>query len=174
MSPVAARVTQDLIRLKELSKITNNKVKILRWSGSPVNHIEIELFYPTVPSDNYPIAKQESSIVHIDLLGNYPIKEYPPKITVKTPIFHPNIYVNGIFCPGSWNPTEFLDFFVKRFIYTICFYPQYTNPFSPANRTASDWYKKKLITNPVLFPTVDLSTLFTDAPPRPKSIFGNS
>ncbi len=171
MSPVAARVTQDLIRLKELSKISNSKIKILRSSGNPVNHIEIELCYPTIPSNNYPITRQETSVVHINLLDSYPIP--PPRLTVTTPIFHPNVYINGLICLGSWKPTEFLDFLVKRIVHTICFDPRYVNPSSPANHLASVWYMEKLRTNPGLFPTVDLSTLFINTPPRPNSIFRN-
>lgn len=177
MSPVAARVTEDLKRLKELSKLTNNKIKVLRTSGLPVNHIEIELGYPTVSSSNYPLMKQEKSLIHIDLLDNYPFAEDKtewPKITVKTPIFHPNIFVSGLICLGDWKTTEYLDFFVKRIVRTICFDPQYLNPGSPANSLASIWYKEKLRTNPGWFPTADLSDLTMGTPPRPRSIFGNS
>ncbi len=172
MSPVAARVTEDLRRLEELSKITNNKVKILRSSGSPVNHIEIELSYPTIPSNSYPISKQEISVIHIDFLDSYPFQA--PRLTVKTPIFHPNVYTSGLICLGSWNPTEFLDFLVKRIVHTICFDPQFINPDSPANYLASVWYREKRRTNPGLFPTIVLSSLFTNAPTPPRGIFRNT
>lgn len=169
MSPVAQRVTEDYKRLTELSNVTNNKVRIIRSSGLPINHIEIELSYPTISSSDYPLTKQEKSIVHIDFLDRYPIQA--PKPTVKTPIFHPNIYVSGLICLGSWKATEFLDFLVKRIVHIICFDPQYINLSPPANSIAAAWYKEKLITKPGLFPTIDLLNAFTLIPFRPKSIF---
>lgn len=176
MSPVTARVTEDLRRLKELSKQTNNKVKVLRTSGVPVNHIEIELGYPTVSSSNFPLVKQEKSLIYVDFLDNYPFAEDRtewPRIMLKTPIFHPNIFVSGLVCLGDWKTTEYLDFLVKRIVHTICFDPQFINPDSPANPLASNWYKEKLRTNPGWFPTADLSSLSMGNPPRPRSIFSN-
>lgn len=177
MSPVAARVTEDLRRLKELSKLTNNKVKVLMSSGLPINHMEIELGYPTVSSSSYPLMKQEKSLIHIDLLDNYPIaadRTEWPKITVRTPIFHPNIFVSGLICLGDWKTTEYLDFLVIRIVRTICFDPQFIDPFSPANSLANIWYKEKLRTNPGWFPTADLSNLIVGTPTQPRSIFRDS
>jgi ubiquitin-protein ligase len=133
------------------------------------NHIEIELSYPTIPSNSYPISKQEISVIHIDFLDSYPFQA--PRLTVKTPIFHPNVYTSGLICLGSWNPTEFLDFLVKRIVHTICFDPQFINPDSPANYLASVWYRKSEEQTPDCFQRLFYRHYSPNAPTPPRGIF---
>ena len=173
MAPIKARIFQDIEKIKQLSEITSKKVNIIKIEGNPPNHIEIELKYPTYSaSGDTTVRRQPNSIIQIDLLDRYPF--LPPKVYFKTPIFHPNVYINGLLCLGShWEATEFLDLLVKRIVKIICFDPEYTNPKSPANIKAVTWYLEKLKTNPKLFPTIDLSHEFPEVAIKPKIIFRN-
>lgn len=64
--------------------------------------------------------------------------------------FHPNWYTGGNWCPGSWDMSESLAQNVLRMIRTLQFDKEITNPKSPANSLASDWYLDKI--NSGLFP----------------------
>jgi len=171
--PYQPRVLEDIAKLRELSTITANKVRILNISGNPSNHIELELNYPTYYVSNSSVQKQTVSIIHIDFLGDYPL--HSPKIKFLTPIFHPNVYSSNFLCIEGveWKPTEFLDLLVKRVIRIICFDPQYTNPKSPANPAAASWYNELLRSDPHLFPTMNLSDAFSQVKVRPQIPFRN-
>jgi len=168
--PYQPRVVEDIAKIRLLSSITTNRVKVLRISGNPSNHLELELNYPTYANSS--LQKQPVSVIQIDFLGNYPT--IPPSIKFLTPIYHPNVYVSGLLCIGNdWRITEYLDLLVKRVIRIMCFDPQYTDPDSPANSAAASWYKQSLRSNPRLFPTMDLSNAFLQVNPRPQINFRN-
>lgn len=155
MSAFKERIVQDIKKLDELSEMTNGKIKIVKSSGNPPSKIEIELGYATAPSSKYPDKVQEVTQVVIELLSKYPIQE--PSATIKTPIYHPNVYSSGKVCFGTkWLPTEGLDLLTKRIIKIITFDPDILNDKSPANGDALSWYKKSVKKFPSAFPTEKL------------------
>jgi ubiquitin-protein ligase len=166
---IRERVNQDILKINELAKATNNRIKITGTSGNPTNQLLLELRYITVPSDRYPEDRISVSKIQIDLLDRYPI--VAPKVTFLTPIYNPNIFSHNIVCLGNWIPTEFLDLLVKRIVKLIVYDPLIINLTSPANSGATSWYRTKLHTNPKLFPTEDLSKLFITYIEKPKITF---
>ena len=165
------RVKQDILKLSALSKSTKGRINILSVSGSPTNKIELELRYTTVASPSYPTDKATVSKLQIDLLGRYPFAK--PQVKFITPIFNPNVFPSNLVCIGEWMPTEFLDLLVKRLVKLMVYDPLIINVKSPANSTASAWYKSMLSTNPNLFPTEDLSKLFSLIDDKPKLVWHN-
>lgn len=59
------------------------------------------------------------------------------------PPYHPNWYANGNWCHGTWTASESLGHYVIRMIRTLQFDLDITNPNSPANREARDWFVSK-------------------------------
>jgi ubiquitin-protein ligase len=156
MSISAERIKQDLLKITELSKSVNGRVKIISTTGNPVNEILLEINYPTAPSKNYPRQVQQKTEVKIELLSRYPFQE--PKASITTPIFHPNVYSSGQICFGTkWLPTQGLDLLVRRIIQIITFDGTILNEKSPANGTALNWYRDAVRINPEAFPTDKLT-----------------
>ena len=67
--------------------------------------------------------------------------------------FHPNWWTTGRWCEGAgtWTRYSSLTEHVVRMIRSLRFDPEITNPDSPANGKAADWYRTRR--NSALFPT---------------------
>lgn len=156
MSGFSERRNQDLIKLNDLAKATNGKVKIISKSGDPVSTIIIELNYPTVINSNYPIDVCNKTKIIINLSSKYPFSE--PLVSFDKPIvFHPNVYESGRICLGTkWLPTQGLDLLIKRIVRIITFEPDILNEASPANVKALSWYRSVVQKFPNKFPTTKL------------------
>lgn len=148
----SARRHNDLKKLRDLSDKSSGKISIKSTHGIPVNEILVEINCITAPSSKYPESKQGSTLVSIQLSSRYPFQE--PTATIKTPIFHPNVYASGKICFGKkWLPTEGLDLLVKRIIKIVTYDPAILNDQSPANGDALVWYRSAKKTYPAAFPT---------------------
>ncbi len=70
--------------------------------------------------------------------------EYPtlaPETRMEgTLVYHPNWFSNGRYCCGIYQSTESLVNYLSRMINSLQFDPYVTNPKSPANPEAKDWY----------------------------------
>ena len=110
----------------------------------------------TAGSSRYP-AKQESRVlVHVALPERYPFQA--PVATVRTPIFHPNVFPSGVICLGTrWVAAEGLDLFVHRLLRLVTFDPLLVNITSPANAAAASWYERARREHPAAFPTDPLA-----------------
>ena len=75
-------------------------------------------------------------VVHVALPERYPF--VAPVATVRTPIYHPNVYPSGIICLGTrWIAAQGLDIFVQRLLRLVTFDSLLINTVSPANREAA-------------------------------------
>ena len=167
MDAINTRITTDINKINELARISNNKIRIIRTVGNPVNHIDVELRFVTVPSREYPTKKQSSTLVKIELLSNYPFS--PPKATFEPLIFHPNVYPSGLVCLGSrWMSTEFLDLLVKRLVQILVYDPTVIDVHSAANIEAARWYRTMTQSNSQLFPTENITDILIGQPPKPR------
>lgn len=152
MDASGERRLQDLLKVQQLGKLTDGRVKVVSTAGSPLNEVVIELDYPTAPSGDYPARVQRPTRVKIELSAEYPFKE--PTAVITTPIYHPNIYSSGRICFGSkWLPTENLSLLVRRILQIITFDPTILNERSPANSQALQWYRSAYRATPKAFPT---------------------
>lgn len=152
MTAHATRREQDIEKLQSLSRNSGGKIRIASISGSPPSSVVVELLYPTAGSKNYPSVIQQSTQVIIELGARYPFAE--PRVVVKTPIIHPNVYSSGQVCLGAkWLPSQGLDLLVKRLIAIVTYDPGVLNESSPANRDALNWYVATQRQHPGAFPT---------------------
>lgn len=71
-----------------------------------------------------------------------PYPRLPPKIKMLTapPPFHPNWYVDGLWCHGRWDFSEGLGHFVVRMLHTLRFDPEFTSLEDYANQQAGRWF----------------------------------
>lgn len=86
-----------------------------------------------------PTYRSEHTI-SLELSSEYPRVAPLIKMRTSPPPFHPNWYRDGRWCYGSWDVSEGLGHHVVRMIRTLQFDPDITNPNSPANSDAKDWY----------------------------------
>jgi ubiquitin-protein ligase len=163
MTAHSTRREQDVQKLRALSSSSNGKIKINKVTGSPPNSIELELVYPTAGDRNYPNSVQKITNVIIELGSRYPFAE--PKVVIKTPILHPNVYASGQVCLGAkWLPSQGLDLLVKRLISIVTYDESILNEKSPANRDALKWYSTALRSHPHAFPTTKMSPVSSVKP----------
>lgn len=142
------------IRLKnDHTEMVNIKGDLIQWKsvkGEPpyIEAYELVVKIRTI-TGSQPSYRNEHTI-YLELPSTYP--NSPPEIYMRTspPPFHPNWYSNGKWCYGHWEISEGLGHHVIRMIRTLQFDLEITNPNSPANGSASDWFLAKQGKN--LFP----------------------
>jgi ubiquitin-protein ligase len=122
---------------------------VIRYGKAPIiEAYEITLNIRTVVS-----AVPDYESTHKLLLSlpeNYP--QAAPSIEfLSKPPFHPNWYVAGKWCFGTWEMSEGLGHHIVRMLRTLQFDPEITNEYSPANREANGWYIRNK--NSGIFPT---------------------
>lgn len=78
--------------------------------------------------------------VRLTLPANYPVAAPNIQMISSPYVFHPNWYLNGKWCYGSWIISEGLGHHIIRMIKTLQYDIDITNEHSPANREAKDWY----------------------------------
>lgn len=133
------------IRLSnDYQEMINIRGSMIEWrplSGIPpyVDEYELTLNIRSIiaPGPQY----REQHKVILKLPSDYP--KSPPYVMMvdNSKVFHPNWFVDGRWCFGSWDISEGLGYHILRMIKTLQFDPQITNPSSPANRAANDWYQ---------------------------------
>lgn len=162
MSAHVTRRQQDVAKLHEMAAASAGKLRIVSVKGSPPSSVEVELCLPTAGGAGYPAQKQQSTRAIIELSPRYPFVE--PKVSIKTPILHPNVYSSGQVCLGTkWLPTQGLDLLVRRLAQIVTFDPVVLNGESPANREALHWYEKQRRAHPQAFPTASANLMAATA-----------
>lgn len=139
---------QRQIRLQnDYKEMQNIKGDIIQWKpikGEPpyVEAYEVMVNIRTIigPEPKY----RDQHVIRLELYADYP-KTGPKTIMLSKPQpFHPNWYTSGEWCHGHWNLSEGLGHYVIRMIRTLQFDLEITNPNSPANGEANNWFKKNL------------------------------
>jgi ubiquitin-protein ligase len=164
MSAFDQRRLEDLQKLRQLAAQAPSRLKVGRVKGNPAEEIELDLLFKTAPSQHYPNAVQQRTLLVLSLPARYPLAA--PTASIKTPILHPNVYSGGTICLGmKWLPASGLDLLVKRIIQIITFDPTVLNEDSPANRDALEWYRRAKRQHPGAFPT-DTALLPAEQPKK--------
>jgi len=164
----ARRRQEDIAKLHDLQSEFRGVVSVTRTVGNPVTLVELEIRLETVRNARYPEDKQIANALQIELPARYPFD--PPKVTVTTPIWNPNIFTSGLICLGQkWIPTHNLALLVQRVMQILVLDPTIINLASPANGDAAKWYAGAIRRNPLLFPTVRLDSL--RVPPQRKMVW---
>jgi ubiquitin-protein ligase len=152
------RREEDHKKIRNLVAEYAEVLDIVKVMGNPMSSIELHLTIPTAANRNYPKEVQNNTSVRIELTSRYPFD--PPKVTVLSPVFNPNIYSSGLVCLGpKWLPTNGLDLLVLRIMRLLTFDPFIVNVQSPANGEACTWYKEAKKKYPQNFPSVEIDRL---------------
>lgn len=148
----ALRRASDLERLRELAAASRGRLQIVEADQRPGRPIRLRLHVRTAGGPDYPARAVEGVTLRIDLPLRYPFER--PAVAVETPIFHPNVFVNGVVCQGDqWLPAEGLDLLLRRMVKLATFDPAHVNPGSAANGPAANWYMQQRAATPEAFPT---------------------
>lgn len=129
----------------DYQEMQNMRGEVMSWEatrGTPpyVEEYRIWINCKTIIGPS-PTFRDRHEIL-VSLPPNYPIGQPSIYMVSNPPPFHPNWYVNGKWCLGTWVPTESLGYLVQRAIRTILFDAEITYPESPANTTAKAWYNQ--------------------------------
>jgi ubiquitin-protein ligase len=143
-----ARLVSDFVEM------SNIRGPMIDWRAERGKAPHVEKYHLTVHVrtviDPVPTYRDVHDMT-VTIPPEYPRK--PPQITMLTkPVaYHPNWFVNGNWCYGTWDLTEHLGSHVLRMIRTLQYDLMITNEKSPANLAARDWYVRN--NKRGLFPT---------------------
>jgi hypothetical protein len=152
MSAHQLRRASDLERLRALEAASGGRLRLLEADERPGKPIRLEYRCRIAGGEDFPERAVVGVTLRIDLPSRYPFER--PVVVVESPIYHPNVFPNGVVCQGDrWLPSEGLDLLVKRMIRLVIFDPAHVNPGSPANGAAANWYMAQLARTPDAFPT---------------------
>ena len=81
--------------------------------------------------------------VRVTLWDSYPQVAPYVKMLSLPPVFHPNWFSKGTYCPPQpWHKEDSLKDYVKQLIRTLQYEPSLIETEAPANYKALDWYLK--------------------------------
>ncbi len=123
------RIHSDLIQVKE--------------AGSPPDRYVLTVKVKTIigPLPTYRDRHQ----IEVVLPPRYPLIKPEARMLTRPQPYHPNWWSDGRWCSGdTWTPVESLGSFVLRMVRTLQFDREITNPASPANSQAANWYRQRL------------------------------
>ncbi len=151
MNPQSIRRTADLERLQSLVTSTRSRIHVVDDGQRSARYV-LDLRFATAGSSGYPLVKQATTRLVVDLSARYPFQA--PVATIVSPIFHPNVFASGLVCLGTkWLPSEGIDLFVVRVVRLLTFDPLLVNVQSAANAQALHWYVRARKTYPGSFPS---------------------
>jgi len=148
----SVRLRADVAALQALASASRGRFEfeVLPTEARP--EALLHLTCSTAGSARYPVQRESRVTIHIALPERYPFQA--PVATVRTPIYHPNVFPSGVICLGTrWLAAEGLDLFVQRLLRLVTFDPLLVNTASPANREAAAWYERALRQHPQAFPS---------------------
>jgi len=146
------RLRSDVELLKALAAASRGRVEFECLPTEARPELVSVFSCITAGSLRYPQQRESRVVVHVALPERYPF--VAPVATVRTPIYHPNVYPSGIICLGTrWIAAQGLDIFVQRLLRLVTFDPLLINTASPANREAASWYEARRREFPGAFPS---------------------
>lgn len=108
---------------------TKNKLEIMKWKC-------------TFPGPNTPLYKGSYYEVEMLFTQHYPLR--PPKVKFTKPVYHPNVYKDGLVCldilQNAWKPTMNIVQVISA-LQRLLLLP---NPNSPANSVSNEVYRKDI------------------------------
>lgn len=147
---------QDRRKLRlqsDYREMENIKGRMVNWeviSGSPpfVEKYKLIVNVHTIisPQPQY----RDTHMLELTLPPDYPVSAPQIKMLDSPKPYHPNWFTDHRWCYGTWDISEGLGHHVVRMIRTLQFDLEITNPNSPADRDANNWFTSNLNRN--LFP----------------------
>lgn len=115
--------------------------------------VSVRTYAITLRSHRYTVGATQRCMIKLTLWDSYPVAAPSVRMLDIPPVFHPNWYSHGSYCPSQpWEPDCSLKDYVLRMIGTLCYDPALVELTAPANYKALDWYLKNR-DNTALFPS---------------------
>lgn len=129
---------------EQISNMTGSVLTFRPLSGvAPyIDKYEITLHIKTIisPAPEY----RDKHIIHLSFGPTYPFDRPITKMVSRPQPYHCNWWDDGLYCSNvNWSPAEKLGDYLVRLIRTLQFDMEITNPNSPANKQAMEWYLSK-------------------------------
>ena len=150
----------------EMMKLQNRPY--LSWIVTKGEPPYAEEYLMTIKARTYALGATEHAYrvgvirectVRMTLWDSYPVIAPNTKMLNIPPVFHPDWYSKGTYCPSElWHEEDSLKDYVKRMIQTLTYEPTLIEAEHPANFKALAWYQKHR-ENTELFPsdTIELT-----------------
>ena len=141
MNVRAKRLQNDFKALSELIDNSGQTLVIISRSGNPPYQYVIEDRCRGIENfrGNEPVFRTTHQ-VEITLGQNYPRGR--PEAKFLTPIFHPDVYPNGVVCLGRWSDmAETLPELILRIGKVIQYVDDIINKHGSDNYRAWEWYQ---------------------------------
>ncbi len=159
------RLQADYEGAAALSKGSNGTIIIETTKGRPAEEYEIVYRCRSIERlDNGKPIYRDWHRVKIVLPAKYPIPTSPPRVSMRTPLFHPHVYKNMEVCMGSWKTSEYLEDFLLRLGALIQYDRRFLNVHDPANEEAVYWSKNNLILLPTDYQTFGMVPVTEEDP----------
>lgn len=105
--------------------------------------VNIRTYALSLRERRYTVGAIRRCTVKVTLWDSYPVAAPSIRMLDIPPVFHPNWYSKGSYCPCEpWDPDCSLKDFVMRMLRTLCYDPAVIELTAPANFKALDWYLK--------------------------------
>lgn len=114
--------------------------------------VRLRTYVLTAESGRYIVSATDRCTVKVTLWDSYPHVAPNVRMLSIPPVFHPDWYSKGTYCPSEpWHPETSLKDYVMRMLGTLTYEPSLIDTAAPANYKALDWYLKNR-DNGSLFP----------------------
>lgn len=125
--------------------------------------VRIRTYALSAENGEYRVGAIRRCTVKVTLRDSYPHVAPHIKMLSLPPVFHPNWYSKGAYCPNQpWDPAESLKDHIKTMIASLGYAPSLIETDAPANYKALEWYRKNR-DDPSLFPS-DTTELTENSP----------
>jgi ubiquitin-protein ligase len=142
--PMMTPAEQRRVRLKnDFLEMENIRGSLVLWRPAAgvqpfVEEYELTVRVSTIIGPDR--ETRQEHIIRLRLPEGYPVTAPETHMLTRPQPFHPNWYITGKWCYGTWDMAEGLGHHVVRMIRTLQFDAEITNAGSAANSAARDWY----------------------------------
>lgn len=132
------RLQSDLLAARAFVAASKGRASIVSAAGdAPESYVFVFRCRSLVGLE--PHGPVFGSVHHVRFQCSAAYPAQPPFVTMLSPLLHPHVWPNRVFCLGSWKPTHKLDSLLARVAEILTYDPAAINPRSVADDTAATW-----------------------------------
>ena len=106
--------------------------------------VKLRTYVLSADRGRYTVSAVNKRVIRVTLWDSYPeVAPYVRMLSIP-PVFHPDWYSKGTYCPPEkWSRESSLKDYVKRMLTTLTYEPSLIETDAPANYKALEWYMKR-------------------------------
>ncbi len=142
MHPVRLRrLRSDLLAARAFVEASEGRASILSITGDPPDSPDsyVFVFHCRSLAALTPAGPVFAEQHHVRFQCSAAYPATPPFVTMLSPLSHPHVWPNRVFCLGTWKPSEKLDSLLQRIASILTFDPSAINLRSVADDAAATW-----------------------------------